>query len=319
VNQFDIRADYRTSASALFGRFSWENADTFNPGNLPEPAIGAGPGRPGRVLIPSKQVVLGYGRSFGANKYYELRVGYSRLVQGIYDSGTKYPTIAEDLGIPNANSGGKVPGLTTTNITGFTGLGDGAGSLNKVNNNWEIDQAFSLVRDRHELKFGFDFMSRRFAFFSPGAPNGQYTFSGIYSNLGLADFLFGRPISSRLDVTQFFDLQRFYYSWYVQDNWRINSKLTINMGLRNDSITAWKERHNRMAGFVTNEWWNTRAGRHRSIHGRFCTRRAADAARPAPGAGLHLDPKNCYSGGRWCVLQLQDRHFRQLPRKERSL
>ena len=30
----------------------------------------------------------------------------------------------------------------------------------------------------------------------------------------------------------------------------MNSKLTINMGLRNDSITAWKERHNRLAGFV---------------------------------------------------------------------
>jgi hypothetical protein len=252
VNQFDIRADYRTSVSSIFARFSWEDADTFNPGNLPEPAIGAGPGRPGRVLIPSKQAVVGYGRSFGANKYYELRIGYSRLDQGIYDSGTKYPTIAEDLGIPNANSGGSVPGLTTTNITGFTGLGDGAGSLQKVNNNWEIDQAFSIVHDRHELKFGFDFMSRRFAFFSPGAPNGQYSFTGIYtnSNVGLADFLFGRPINSRLDVTQFFDLQRFYYSWYVQDNWRVSSKLTLNMGLRNDSITAWKERHNRMSGFV---------------------------------------------------------------------
>lgn len=250
VNQFDVRVDYRTSVSALFARFSWEDADTFNPGNLPAPAIGAGPGRPGRVLIPSKQAVVGYGRSFGASKYYELRVGYSRLKQGIFDSGTQYPTIAEDLGIPNANSGGSVPGLTTTNITGFTGLGDGAGSLQKINNNWEIDQAFSIVRNKHELKFGFDFMSRRFAFFSPGSPNGSFTFSGIYSNSGLSDFLFGHPISSRLDVTQFFDLQRFYYSWYVQDNWRINSKLSINLGLRNDSITAWKERHNRMAGFV---------------------------------------------------------------------
>ena len=79
---------------------------------------------------------------------------------------------------------------------------------------------------------------------------GQYTFSGIYSNFGLADFLFGNPISSRLDVTKFFNLQRFYFSWFVQDNWRVTSKLSINMGLRNDSITAWKERHNRLAGFV---------------------------------------------------------------------
>jgi len=250
VDQFNIRSDYRTSRSSIFGRYSWEDADTYNPGNLPEPAIGAGPGRPGQVVVPSHQGLLGWGRSFGPTKYYDLRVGFSRMLQGIYDAGTKYGAISEKLGIPNANAGGAAPGLSTTNITGMTGLGDGAGSLQKVNNNWEIDQAFSWVKDRHELKFGFDYLSRRFAFHSPGAPSGQFTFSGIYSNFGLADFLFGRPISSRYDATKFFSLQRFYFCWFVQDNWRVNSKLTINMGLRNDSITAWKERHNRLAGFV---------------------------------------------------------------------
>src|SRR5260370_9359987 len=158
--------------------------------------------------------------------------------------------MAEDVGIQNANGHAAAPGLSPTNITGMTGLGDGAGSLQKINNHWEIDQAFSGVHDRHELKCGFDYMSRRFAFFSPGAPAGQFTFSGIYSGFGLADFLFGRHIGTRLDVTKFFSLQRFYYSWYVQDNWRVTSKFSINVGLRNDSITAWKERHNREAGFV---------------------------------------------------------------------
>jgi hypothetical protein len=148
--------------------------------------VGAGPGRPGRVVVPSKQAVLGYGRSIGASKYYELRVGYSRMMQGIYDSDTKFPTIAEELGIPNANGHGAAPGLSTTNITGMTGLGDGAGSLQKINNNWEIDNAFSWVHDRHELKFGYDYMSRRFAFFSPGSPAGQFNFTGVYSGFGLA-------------------------------------------------------------------------------------------------------------------------------------
>lgn len=250
LDQTNTRIDYRTAKSTIFGRYSWEDADTFNPGNLPEPAIGTGPGRPGRVIIPSKQAVIGFGRTITPATYYEFRVGYSRMIQGIYDSGTKYGNIAEELGIPNANGNGAAPGLTTTNITGMTGLGDGAGSLQKVNNNWEIDQAFSWVHGRHELKFGFDYMSRRFAFFSPGSPTGSFTFSGIYSNFGLADFMYGKPISSRLDVSQFFNLQRFYFSTFVQDNWRVNSKLTINMGLRNDSITPWKERHNRLAGFV---------------------------------------------------------------------
>src|SRR5204862_7453292 len=128
-----IRTDYRTTSSTIFGRFSYENADTFNPGNLPEPAVGTGPGRPGRVVIPSKQAVIGYGRSLSPTKYYELRIGYSRMKQGIYDSDTHLLTFAEDIGIPNANGHGAAGGLSTTNITGLTGLGDGSGSLKKVN------------------------------------------------------------------------------------------------------------------------------------------------------------------------------------------
>lgn len=260
VDQFNIRSDYRTERSAIFGRFSYESPDTFNPGFLPEPAVGAGPGRPGRVLVPSKQAVLGYGRSLSPSKYYEARVGYSRMHQAIIDALSSRLTFAEELGIPNANGGGSAGGLSTTIINGMTGLGDGAGSLEKINNNWEIDQAFSWVRDHHELKFGFDYMSRRFDFFSPGAPVGRFDFTGIYTSnpssppnttgFGLADFLFGRPISSRLDVTKYFSLKRYQLSWYVQDNFRVNSKLSINMGLRNDVVTAWKERHNRLAGFV---------------------------------------------------------------------
>src|SRR4051812_9273182 len=153
VDQFNIRSDYRTSRSAIFGRFSYEDADTFNPGNLPEPAIGAGPGRPGQVVVPSKQAVFGYGRSLGPSKYYDLHVGYSRMFQGIYDSGTKYGSISEQLGILNATAGGGAPGLSTTNTTGRTARGEGGGSLQKVKNTGKIAQAFSGGLNRHELKF----------------------------------------------------------------------------------------------------------------------------------------------------------------------
>ncbi len=250
VDQFNLRVDYRTNRSTLFGRFSYEDPDTYNPGNLPEPAVGAGPGRPGQVVVPSKQAVIGYGRSISPTKYYEMRLGYARMFQGIYDALSNRLTFAEELGIPNANGGGAAGGLSTTTISGMTGLGDGAGSLQKVNNNYELDNAFSWVVDRHEFKFGFDVMSRRFAFHSPGAPVGAFNFSGVYTGFGLADFLFGRPITSRLDVTKFFSLKRYYFSWYLQDNWRVNSRLTLNLGLRNDTVTAWKERHNRLSGFV---------------------------------------------------------------------
>ena len=249
VDQGDLRLDYRSDKSNLFGRFSKENPDTITPGYLPAPALGGGPSRPGETPVPAWQGVIGYGISLGPNKYYEARVGYSRLHEFIIDTDSTKGNLAEQFGIPNANAGG-AGGLTNIVISGNVGLGDGSGSLEKINNNWEVDQAFSWVKGNHELKFGFDFMSRRFAFFSPTYPVGTYNFNASYTGYGLSDFLFGRPISSDIDITKFFSLQRFQPSFYIQDNIRLTSKLTLNLGIRNDLVTPWKERHNQIAGFV---------------------------------------------------------------------
>ena len=247
IDQGDIRIDYRTNNSAIFGRFSKENPATNNPGYLPAPAVGGGPGYPGLTLAPGTQVVLGYGRSIGPTKYYEIRAGYSRLMEDIIDTDTSRGNLAEQLGIPNANSG--VPGMSTISVSGMASLGDGNGSLQKANNLWEVAQALSWVKGRHELKFGFNWMVTTFAFFTPPKPVGAFTFNGSYTGSGLADFLYGRPTSSQIDITKYFTLTRHRPSLYVQDNWRVTSKLTLNLGIRDELVTPWKERHNRMAVF----------------------------------------------------------------------
>ena len=90
---------------------------------------------------------------------------------------TKLGNIAEQLGIPNANLGG--PGMTTIGISGMASFGDGNGSLQKVNNLYEIDQALSWVHGKHEIKFGFNWMTTTFAFFTPPKPVGSVkTLSG---------------------------------------------------------------------------------------------------------------------------------------------
>ena len=65
----------------------------------------------------------------------------------------------------------------------------------------------------------------------------------------MADFLYGKPISSQIDVTKFFDLKRYRPSFYIQDNWRLTRKLSVNLGLRDDLVTPWTERHNRLGVF----------------------------------------------------------------------
>jgi hypothetical protein len=249
VDQFDIRIDYRTGASTFFGRLSREDPDTVTPGYLPAPAIGGGPSRPGDTLVPAWQGVIGFGRSITPHLYYEARVGYSRMVEYINDADAGQKMLAESLGIPNANGGGAAGGLTNISISGTVGLGDGSGSLAKVNNDYEYSQALSWIHGSHEFKFGADIMSRRFSFFSPSYPVGQMVFSGVYSGYGLSDFLFGHPISSDIDITKFFSLHRFLNGFYAQDTWRISQKLTLNYGIRDDMVTPWVERRNQLAGF----------------------------------------------------------------------
>ena len=249
MDQGDVRIDYRTNTSTLFGRYSYYNPDTFAPGYLPGPAVGGGPSRPGDTVVPAEQGVISYGRTFGATKYYEGRIGFTRMFEDIVDQDSGNLTIAQELGIPNANAGG-AGGLTNISVTGTVGLGDGSGSLWKFNNNWEFDQAFSWVKGRHSLKFGVDILTRRFAFWSPSFPVGQFTFSGIYSGYGLADFEYGHPISSEMSASQFFSMKRYQPALYAQDDIRLTSRLTLNVGLRDDILTAWHERHNRLEGFV---------------------------------------------------------------------
>lgn len=259
IDQYDIRGDYRTGASTLFLRMSRETPDTITPGFLPPPAVGGGPSRPGDTIVPAWQGVIGYGRSISPTMYYEARVGFTRMYEAIIDQLYSQKTLAESLGIPNANGGGAAGGLTNISITGTVGLGDGSGTLYKYNTNYEYDQALSWVRGKHELKFGGDVMSRRFAFLSPTWPVGTMSFTGVYTNnpasptgtgYGLGDFLLGHPITSQIDITRFFSLHRLIPSFYVQDSWRISPKLTFSYGLRDDILTPWKERHNQLAGFV---------------------------------------------------------------------
>ena len=249
IDQGDIRIDFRTGVTSIFGRYSQENANTNNPGFLPMPAIGGGPGYPGITLAPGKQIVLGYGRSFGPTRYYEARLGYSRLTESITTQGATLGNFAEANGIPGANAGGSTPGFTNLVISSNATLGDGNGNIEKVNNLWEIDQAFTWIKSKHEIKIGGNFMSTRFAFLSPAKPNGTMSFTGAYTGLGLSDFLYGVPVTSQLDVSKFFSLIRFRPTFYIQDSYRVTPRLTLNFGLRDDLVTPWVERHNRLAGW----------------------------------------------------------------------
>jgi hypothetical protein len=118
----------------------------------------------------------------------------------------------------------------------------------------------SWVRGQHELKFGAEGRMHRDNFTQPGIPGGQfvYDFTGTselpFSGGGdaMASFLIGNAgpgsSSSGYEVPNQVSTQSFQAGGFIQDNWKVNKKLTLNVGMRYDLDFPRTERYNRMNG-----------------------------------------------------------------------
>jgi hypothetical protein len=167
-----------------------------------------------------------------------------------------YPTGAaasrNGINIPEVLPGNLFNAPPDITISGFSNIGVGAPNPN-VNNVYEWKDDLSHVVGSHTLQAGFDFM--RLQKFDRGAVNtqGAFTFNGSYTGNAAADFLLGDAYSyteSSLNPNGYFFSNS--YEMYFQDDWKVNSKLTLNLGLRwtmfKDAPIGY-EKYNNIAGF----------------------------------------------------------------------
>ncbi len=75
---------------------------------------------------------------------------------------------------------------------------------------------------------------------------GQVTFNGQLSGFGLSDFMFGRLSRYRQGGGEFKDLKGTKWGFFLQDNWRVNSRLNLNLGIRWDPFIPYYDREGRV-------------------------------------------------------------------------
>ena len=112
---------------------------------------------------------------------------------------------------------------------------------------------------RHEIKIGGELRRHRINFLQAGAPNGLFAFTsnGTASGLGGAggDALAGLMIGyidnafSEYEIPPYTATQNYQIGGFVEDNWRVTPKLTLNLGFRYDVETPRTERYNQMSYF----------------------------------------------------------------------
>ncbi len=130
------------------------------------------------------------------------------------------------------------------------------GIMQQATETWHLVSTLSQLRGKHELKIGGEGRLHRLNYAQPGEPDGVYSFSHVgmselpWSGGGdsMATFLTGTDTGGGwggYEIPVFGATQSFQFAGYFQDNWKVNDKLTLNLGLRYDLNLPRTERFNR--------------------------------------------------------------------------
>ncbi len=246
VDQGNIRGDHRFSDSdTLFARYSVNNIHAFNPGIFPQV---------GGVSddIRTQNAALDEVHIFKPTIINDLRLGYGRMYstnspQGL---GTNYTTQAGITGFEQTSI--NFPGFPSLSISGYGTLinGNPYSPLTNPSNMYEIIDGMTWIKGAHTIRFGADL--RRYEFTSTNSANsrGAFSFSGSYSGDAFADYLLGYPSSGFRDFPRnLFGEDQLNHAFYVQDDYKVTSRLTLNLGLRFEYNPAFQELQDQAADF----------------------------------------------------------------------
>ena len=262
TNQFDLRIDEQISASdSIFGRFSYSNNTDDPPGAIPPP-LDAASFSSGNFLNRPRNIVLSETHIFTPRTVNEFRVGYSRnRSERLQFDSTE--DLSAQLGIPGIPFSTNNGGLPQFGVTGLNSFGSSEYQPTVESQEvYQISDSVSLIRGRHTLKIGAEIKPRvNFSILQPPVPRGAFSFSGQFTadpnnvsntGLGTADFLLGVVQNAQLSSFINDEFQQPGMFYYVQDDFKVSHKLTLNLGLRYEFVTHVMEKYNAEANFNVN-------------------------------------------------------------------
>lgn len=261
IDQIDSRVDHSFGEkSNLFVRYSFGDVDTITPAPLPGKAQGgAGFTFAGPNKHRTQGVALGYNYIVTPALVNELRLGYTRIRLGAvpFFFGEK---ISQEMGITGANLDNVSSGLTSINITGFRGLGNSSFlPIIKYLNTYQITDNIHWTHGKHVVKIGVHFLKPQTNHFQSGNPMGRYAFTAGFTQNpasptgtghAMASFLLGFPSNTQRTAQLGPNYHRYLeHATYVQDDWKITPRLTVNLGLRYELITPVTSKRDHLSNF----------------------------------------------------------------------
>ena len=249
ADQLSLRIDQRLlTDDQLFARFSTFDAHEFQPfgtSALQETLV---PGFGRFVDTRARNLGVSHTHLFGTRTMHEIRFGWLQ-VSGGQRSENQGVDFAGRLGIRGVTSDPRDVGFPQISTRGlFSTFGDPTSFVRRENEHFELYDSLMIDRGTHRLKLGAYYYHLHFRPEQPDNARGAFTYTGQFSGDAFADFLLGYPTTAisgigRGDedgVTNWLHL-------YAQDDWRVRSNLTVNLGLRYEYNQHMRDRRNHLS------------------------------------------------------------------------
>jgi outer membrane receptor protein involved in Fe transport len=191
----------------------------------------------------------------------EFRVGWHHFGEGEVFGSTNDASydVAGKMGIPLVSRLPVEYGPPSISINGPDGaysvydLQRQIGPRTRSNGLWQYTNVLSWQRGTHFLKLGADFAHRLVTFQQARNPRANFGFDGTYTGSSLADFMLGYVKTAGINPTHTnTDLHDWTQAYFIQDDWKINSRFTLNLGLRYDYFAPYTQSDNQFADIYQN-------------------------------------------------------------------
>lgn len=163
----------------------------------------------------------------------EARMGFSRTAErdtGVFQ-GTNYNG---KFGITGTTNDPRLVGFPLFALSGYQQIGGGANlPVAFFVNNFTPGDTFTWVHNEHLIKFGGDILRTQFNQPYWNNNRGTFTFTGSWTGDPAADFMLGMMNSDSRQIgttTNYF--RSINYGFFASDDWKVSSRLTLNLGLR---------------------------------------------------------------------------------------
>jgi hypothetical protein len=244
-DQFDARVDHElASASDISVRYSFADRDFYEPFATGS-QVASIPGFGNDVPRRSHNLMVSETHAFSPALLNEFRAAFTRVASSVLQE-NRGNNLSARVGLPVVSANPRDTGMTFITLPGYSSLGDeGNNPQQSATNTYQILDQATWSKGRSMLKFGFDFRRLQQNAFRDVQSRGFINFFGFTGD-ALSDMLQGLHVASgvaQLDNPQY--LRMSSYNFFVNDTWRVTSRLTLTLGARYEFNTPPVDKYDR--------------------------------------------------------------------------